>query len=169
MTMTPMQARCPAARPSQQAGVALVELALVLPLLILLAVLVTEAGRAFYQYNTVAKSLRDAVRFLAVQDPTIATTDPAKITQARNMVVFGVPNPATGAQALVPELSLANVPEANIRWTWTATTPRYRIVSVQVTGYKFRPLIANVFGLRLADAQGVMAFGPIAAHMRAPE
>lgn len=157
-------------RPARgQKGAALIELALVLPLLILLSVMVTEFGRAFYSYNTLAKSLRDAVRFLSVQDPSVASTDPTKITQARHMVVYGVPTPALDATPLLPGLSLANVPESNIAWTWTATTPRYRMVSIQVTGYNFQPLIGKAFGLSLVNEQGVLAFGPIAAHMRAPE
>ena len=167
-----MPAYLPAARLSpvrRQKGVALVELALVLPLLIILSVMVTEFGRAFYYYNTLAKSLRDAVRFLAVQDPSVASTDPARILQAQNMVVYGIPVPAMDAAPLVPGLSLANVPQSNIAWTWTATAPRYRMVSIQVTGYNFQPLIGRAFGVSLVNEQGVLAFGPIAAHMRAPE
>lgn len=157
-------------RPARrQKGAALIELALVLPLLILLSVMVTEFGRAFYYYNTLAKSLRDAVRFLSVQDPSAASAEPGVITRARNMVVYGVPTPALNASPLVPGLSLANVPESNIAWTWTATTPRYRMVSIEVTGYHFQPLIGQAFGVSLVNAQGVLAFGPIAAHMRAPE
>ena len=152
-----------------QKGAALIELALVLPLLILLSVMGTEFGRAFYYYNTLAKSLRDAVRFLSVQDPSAASTEPAVLTQARHMVVYGVPTPALDALPLVPGLSLSNVPESNIAWTWTDTTPRYRMVSIQITGYNFQPLIGRAFGLSLVNEQGVLAFGPMAAHMRAPE
>lgn len=148
---------------------ALVELALVLPLLILLAVAVTELGRAFFYYNTLAKSLRDAVRYLAVLDPGVVTSDPAKLTAARHMVVYGVPAPAPGARPQLPGLSLAHVPLEQIQWRWSASTPAIRTVSIRVTGYRFQPLIAQAFGLRLADAQGQIPFGDIAAHMRAPE
>ena len=154
-------------RSKLQAGVALVELALVLPLLILLSVMVTEFGRAFYQYNTITKSLRDAVRYLSMVDPEAAAIDPAKITQAINMVVYGTPSPAVDAKPVVPGLSTANVPATNVAWTWTSTTPRYRIVSIQVTGYAFEPLIGRAFGLQLTNQAGQIPFGPIAAHMRA--
>ncbi len=156
-------------RRARQSGVALVELALVLPLLIVLAVMVTEFGRAFLYYNTLAKSLRDAVRYLAVLDPGVATTDPAKLTVARHMVVYGVPQPAEGARPQVPGLNLTHVPVDNIQWSWSATTPAIRTVSIRITGYRFQPLIAQAFGLRLADAEGQIPFGEIAAHMRAPE
>ncbi|WP_438999322.1 TadE/TadG family type IV pilus assembly protein, partial [Variovorax beijingensis] len=48
----------------RQRGVALVELALITPLLLLLTFITTEFGRAMYEYNLVVKSTRDAVRYL---------------------------------------------------------------------------------------------------------
>lgn len=159
----------PSLHRSGQQGVALVELALVLPLLIVLSVLVTDFGRAFYQYNTLAKALRDAVRYLSVQDPAVVSTDTAKITAARNLVVYGMASPPANAQPLVPGLNLSHVPASNIAWTWTGTSPNYLMVSIRVSGFNFQPMIAQVFGLRLGNAQGVIPFGPMASHMRAPE
>src|SRR5439155_12216831 len=46
----------------QQRGVALVELALITPLLLLLTFITTEFGRPLYEYNLVVNSTRDAVR-----------------------------------------------------------------------------------------------------------
>ena len=54
---------------NKQNGVALVEFALILPLLLLLTFITTEFGRAVYQYNTITKSVRDAVRYLSTQTP----------------------------------------------------------------------------------------------------
>ncbi len=68
---------------STQKGVALVEFALVLPLLLLLTFLATEFGRAMYEYNALTKVARDAVRYLSVQMPG------TKITEARNLMVYG--------------------------------------------------------------------------------
>ena len=44
----------------KQNGAALVEYALVLPLLLLVTFVVTEYSRALYQYNILTKSVRDA-------------------------------------------------------------------------------------------------------------
>ena len=52
-----------------QRGVALVELALVLPLLLAVCFAITEFGRAIYTYDTLAKSARDAARYLTTQTP----------------------------------------------------------------------------------------------------
>lgn len=156
-------------RRNRQRGAALIELALVLPLLIVLSVLVSEFGRAFFQYHTLTKGVRDAVRFLAVQDPAVASTDPDVIATARNLLVYGQPRPGPNATPVVPGLNLDQVPASNIAWTWSTSSPSYRIVSVHITGHAFRPLWSSLFGLSLANAQGEIPFGTIAASMRAPE
>lgn len=151
----------------RQAGVALIELALALPLLLSLSVLVIELGRALHQYHTLTKSLRGAARALMVLDPASASLQPELIEAVRRQVVYGQPQPAADAPPLVPGLSLDNVPAGNIRWGWSDSTPRYPIVSIRITGYHFQPLLTQVFGLRFGDAQGRIAVAPIAAHMRA--
>ena len=146
----------------KQNGVALVEFALVLPLLLILTFITTEFGRALYQYNTIAKSLRDASRYLSAQDPSIATTDPTKITAAKNLVVYG--NPAGGTTPLVLGLSTSHVPTPT--WQFKGSAPAINAVTIKVTGYKFRPLLTGFFGLTFGDANGDIPFGDISATMR---
>ncbi|MDP9971289.1 TadE family protein [Variovorax paradoxus] len=146
----------------KQNGVALIEFALILPLLLILTFITTEFGRALYQYNTIAKSLRDASRYLSTQDPSIATTDPAKITIAKNLVVFG--NPVDNGSPLVLGLSTSQVPTPT--WQFKGSAPAINTVTIKVTGYKFRPLITGVFGLTFGDANGDIPFGDISATMR---
>ena len=45
-------------------GVAAVEMAVVLPLILLLLFVTAEIGRGFMQYNTLTKSVRDSARYL---------------------------------------------------------------------------------------------------------
>ena len=52
-------------KPSGQNGVAAVELAIVLPLLILLFTGMIEYGRLMWHYDALAKATRDAARYLA--------------------------------------------------------------------------------------------------------
>lgn len=148
-------------------GVALVEFALVLPLLLVVSLLVTELGRALYQYNTLTKAVRDAARYLSVHDPSIKTTNPALVLVARNLAVFGTPQPSTVTQPLALGLSLANVPDANITWATRGANPLINTVTIQITGYSFRPILSSVFGIPFGDAQGLIPFGPISATMRA--
>lgn len=52
-----------------QRGVAAVEAALLLVPLVVLALGIAEGGRVVYQYNTIAKATRDAVRYLSTVEP----------------------------------------------------------------------------------------------------
>lgn len=55
-------------KPGKQRGVAAVELALILPVMLILVFGITELGRALYQYNGLVKATRGAVRYLSQQD-----------------------------------------------------------------------------------------------------
>jgi len=139
----------------RQRGVELVELALILPFLLLLSMLVAEFGRALYEYNTVAKSVRDAVRYLSVQLPNTGCS------QAQNLVVYG--QTTAGSTPLAPGLNTGAV---SCSWQTSGTYPLINTVTVTVTGYRFRSMTASVFGLRLGDANGGLTLSNIAATMR---
>jgi Flp pilus assembly protein TadG len=86
-----------------QRGVAMIELAVCMTLLTTLAFGVTEFGRAIMVYDTLAKSARDATRFLTVRDPSAA----GNVADAKCMAVYGNPN-CTGTP-LAPGLTTAMV------------------------------------------------------------
>src|SRR5215813_7641057 len=65
-------------------GVQLLEVAIVLPILLLLFGAVAEFGRYFYEYTTVAKASRLGARYLAT-----AAVKPAEDANAKNLVVYG--------------------------------------------------------------------------------
>jgi len=133
-------------------GVALVEFALILPLLLVLTFITTEFGRALYEYNTVTKSVRDAVRYLSFQTPGSGTA------VARNLIVYGNPG-GTGAPLAIG-LSAANV--ATPIWQSTGTNPQIDVVTVRVTGYRFTPLISGFGGVNF----NAFTFSDITASMR---
>lgn len=139
---------------NRQNGVALVEFALVLPLLLVLSFIVTEYSRALYQYNTITKSVRDAARYLSIQTPG------TKNNEAKNLVVYG--NLTGVGSPLAIGLNLLQVP--NPAWQLAGTSPVINTVTVRVTGYTFRPLIASAFGLNF----GNIAYADISATMRGP-
>lgn len=139
---------------SRQKGVALIELALILPLLLLLAIVTTEYGRALYHYNAITKSMRDAVRYLSVQTPG------TKLVETRNLVVFG--NTTGTGSPLVPGLTVTHV--AAPVWQTVSTNPVINTVTVTVTGFTFQPMFASVFGV----AFGNVPYSDISATMRAP-
>lgn len=135
-----------------QKGVAVVELALLLPTLLLMMFIVTELGRALMQYNTVVKSVRDAARYLSIQLPG------TKQAEARNLVVYG--NTGGTGSALVPGLTTTLVQDPV--WQPAGADPVITTVTVEVSGYSFTPMVGSAFGIAL----GPFGYGPIRATMR---
>jgi len=84
------------------AGVQLVELAIVLPVLLMLFGAAAEFGRYFYEYTTLAKSSRAAARYLVT-----ATTDGTDDLAAKNLVVYG--NVAGTGTKILSGLDVSNV------------------------------------------------------------
>lgn len=83
-------------------GVSLVEVTIVLPIFLMLFAAVAEFGRYFYEYTTLAKSSRAAVRFLAT-----ACTNGADDLTASNLVVYG--NTTGSGSPLLTGLGTPNV------------------------------------------------------------
>lgn len=145
-------------RAQRQSGAVLVELALLLFPLLLLVFGITEFGRAVYQYNALAKAVRDGARYLSQYAPGDAT----RILEARSMVVCGR-TACDGATPLVPGMSLSFVQVRdrisdpatnNLQSTGRGTL---NLVRIEVSGFTFRS-IAPAF---VPD----QAFGPIRATM----
>lgn len=178
---------------NKQSGVAIVEFALVLPLLLILTFITTEFGRALYQYNILTKSVRDAARYLSTQpswksgDPdtnVISVVSGTSITigdvkqTAKNLVVFGKPNPilpdpnnpnpippvdnplVIGLTTPEGAIDPARVP--NPVWQLAGASPVINTVTVTITGYTFKPLIASAFGVNF----GNITYADISATMR---
>lgn len=141
---------------SRQHGVALIELALSIPLLLLLMFITTEFGRAIYQYNLLTKSVRDAVRYLAVQTPG------TNVLEGRNLAVFGKTAPTAADLPLAPGLTLSHV-QAPV-WQTAGSGPVINTVTITVAGYSFVPMFSSMFGLSI----GTVTFSNISATMRAP-
>ena len=141
--------------PSRQRGTAVIEFALSLPLLVLMSILVVELGRAMYQYNALAKSVRDAARYLSMQLPN------TQVAQAKNLVVFG--NPEGTGTPLLPGLDIAtHVPDPT--WQDAGTDPVIHTVTIQVSNYSFQSMFTSVFGVNFPALQ----FSDIRATMRSP-
>jgi hypothetical protein len=141
-----------------QHGVAVVEFALVLPLLVLLTFMTTEFGRALYQYNTLTKSARDAARYLSQQTPD----DPAAVATARNLVLYG--NPANTGTPVALGLTDSHV-QAPVWRIEEGSVPPISTVTVEIRNYTFRPLLASVFRVSFAPG-GVLTIPAIRATMR---
>jgi len=109
-------------------GTQLAELAIVLPILLMLFAGTAEFGRFFYQYTTLAKATRAATRYL-VTTGVNSTED----TRAKNILVYGNTN-GTGSPIL-NGLTTTNV--TITRAGGAVSVPQ--TITVRVTGYKFQP------------------------------
>jgi hypothetical protein len=94
---------------AKQQGLAVVEFAIVLPVIVLIALAVTELGRGLYQYNTLTKAVRDGARYLsdvAVVPPGIVDISPF-VSNTQNLVVYG--DVDGGSTPVLPGLSTGDV------------------------------------------------------------
>lgn len=140
--MRNMMTKPPTACLLSQRGLATLEFALCAPVLLLLMLATAEIGRVFFQYNSLNKQVRDAVRYAAT-NAGVGSTRVVNITTAvrdasRNLVVYG--NTAGTGVVLLPGLTTGNV-------TVGSTAAGY--VSI-TANYVYQPMVGGtlpVFGL----------------------
>ncbi len=116
----------PRATLRRQAGIAVVEFAIALPLLLLLLLATAEIGRMLSQYDTVTKGARDGARYLASNALTgttgVVVITPAVQTAVANLVTTG--NVAGGA-ALLPGFTAANVTASGLASGYVQVSASY--------------------------------------------
>ncbi|HEY0380255.1 MAG TPA: TadE family protein [Pyrinomonadaceae bacterium] len=113
----------------EERGAQLVELAIVLPIFLMLFGAAAEYGRYFYEYTTLDKAVRAGSRYLATA--AVNGTEDAK---AKNIVVYG--NEAGTGTPIVKGLT-----PANVVITRTGGVPVLpQTVTVQISGYKYQPV-----------------------------
>jgi hypothetical protein len=86
----------------RDSGAALAELAILVPFLVLLVAAVSEFGRFFEDYTTLAKATRSAARYLSTHQ-----FDTDEQNKAKNLVVCG--KLSCGSERLVQGIEAANV------------------------------------------------------------
>lgn len=124
-----------------EAGTQLAELAIVLPVMLVLFGATAEFGRFFYTYNTLTKSTRAGARYLTASNK--ATDNGAK-----SLVVYGTTD--DGASPLLSGLSTGNV-----QITREGPTGFPETVTVEISGYQYEPifdlgkLMGKSFSLRV--------------------
>lgn len=122
-------------------GVASVELAFLMIPLLLLTFGTTEFGRAIYQYNTLAKSTRDAARYLSAQ----SAGDAVDVATAQCLAVYG--NTDCTGTVLLPGLTASMVtvcdsvscPSTHLNQTTGSGV--LNLVTVTISGYQFTSLV----------------------------
>ncbi len=93
-----------------QRGIAVIEFALILPVLMVLLLATAEFGRAFYQYNTLTKAIRDGARHLSdnsLNGAGVIELGGTTSTAVKNLIVFG--NSAGSGDALLEGFSTSDI------------------------------------------------------------
>jgi Flp pilus assembly protein TadG len=140
----------------KEKGSAVVELAIVFPILLLLFVGTAELGRLFYTYTTLAKATKSGARYLSnSRDFTSsdAPTAAAALQNAQSLVVCGYED-CTGVPPIVPGLSTNNVKVTLFTQTEGSSLVRYvkvEIVSTEngaeVQGYRYKRGVFTLDGV----------------------
>jgi Flp pilus assembly protein TadG len=146
----------------KQGGVVAVEFAIVLIPMVLIVFGITELGRAFYQYNTLVKATRDAVRYKSF------TNQGVNEAEAKCLAVTGDHTNSNGSCAGTPLVEGLNTNMVTIGYLTAVPTGSSSINLVKVTindpsateKFQFVSLVNFV----IPD----ITFGPIGAVMRAP-
>ncbi len=98
----------------RQQGIAMMELVIVVPVLLLVLLGVSEMGRALFQYNTLSKAVRDSARYYSTE-----VFNSNNIAGAINLVKYG----QTGVGApLLPGAVNVSIPAPAIGATGTYVT-----------------------------------------------
>jgi len=116
-------------------GVQLVEVAIVLPILMMLFGAVAEFGRYFNEYSTAAKAARLGARFMCSKSLSGTINWQA---QAKNLVVYG--NTAGTGTPVLTGLSTANVDITYSGGSYSAGSGVPAKVTVTIVNYKHQPI-----------------------------
>src|SRR5688572_17773041 len=118
-------------------GIQLVELAIVLPVLLILFAATAEFGRFFYEYTTLSKAARNGTRYVAT-----GAVCPNVDAAAKNLVVYG--NTAGTGAPVIPGLAADNVRVVRKDSTGSEITAGVpQTVTIEITDFKYEPM----FGL----------------------
>jgi Flp pilus assembly protein TadG len=121
-------------------GIQLAELAIVLPVFVLLFAATAEFGRFFYEYTTLAKAARNGARYLVT-----AKIDCFEANQAKKLVVYG--NTAGTGSPVLDGLTTADVTVTPNDAACSGGSPGVpETITVQITGFQHQSLF-NLGGL----------------------
>jgi Flp pilus assembly protein TadG len=117
-------------------GVQLVEIAIVVPILLMMFAAVGEFGRYFYEYTTLAKAERVGARYMATKSIDSVATD--WITATKKLVVYG--NTAGTGTPVLPGLTINNVDVKFAGGTYNAGNGVPTTVTISIINYKHKSL-----------------------------
>ena len=122
----------------RERGAALLEFSIVASALLLALFGIVEFGRLLWTHNALKDAARRGTRYAIVRKD-----DTAGQTAVKNMVVYGDPAPAAGAQPILPGLTTANVVLDYQNYNGVQLSSR---ATVSITNYKFQFAVPMIGG-----------------------
>lgn len=131
-------------------GAILIELAIILPLLLVLALGFAEFGFAFYRLNTLNKLVEDGARYF--DDPLIAreggnpinpidtSSNNSNVTTAKNIVVYG--QTTVGTPIFPPPLTIVSLCATNC--TPAVPTDHFRLSATYTHSFMVGAILRNM-------------------------
>ncbi|MEA1988524.1 MAG: TadE/TadG family type IV pilus assembly protein [Pseudomonadota bacterium] len=141
-------------------GAAMIEFAIILPLLLLLFFGITELGRALYQQNALTQAVELGGRYMArvenavnTADCTANTTDNRwsdAVTRAKNLITCGVDSGCNAGDSVLPNITF----DADAFAVSSPTSPPACIITVKV-----KADFVSIFGDDLIPVPGFSVEG----------
>lgn len=127
---TTTRARLPRLFWRDERGTQFVELAIVLPVMLLLFAAVAEFGRFFYTYSTLAKAARAGARYTITRP-----LNTASLNEAKSLAVFGDPLAGCAGTPVLSGLQCANIDIQQ------STVNGVVVVTARVVNYQYQPVL----------------------------
>ncbi|MEN8133850.1 MAG: TadE family protein [Pseudomonadota bacterium] len=124
--------------PGLQRGLVVIELAITLPLVLLIMLATAEVGRAIYQYTTLTKAVEAGSRYYASTALDSSIPDVTKKITTENLIVFG--SPQAGATSVLPNFFVSNVTEIELGPLGTIPVDHVRVSA----NYDYAPFISGI-------------------------
>jgi Flp pilus assembly protein TadG len=130
----------PPEKARQRRGQALIEFALILPLVFLLAVNAVNFGGFIFAWITVAGAARDAADYMIVSSESAGAPTPATLAQVTALVTSDVASLLNRASVVVATCTNATSSSNGCTTLTDPEAPSYTLATVDVT-YTYKPLI----------------------------
>ena len=143
-----MRVRNGVRRLRREDGSSMIELAIVLPVLLILFAGSAELGRLFYTYTTLAKATKVGARYISTSKDATSTDPTTKsnaILIAQNLVVYGCPDRLIAPCATTPAIVAGLDPAINVDVQITSPDPNgIRYTTVAIKSYTYQKGVFNL-------------------------
>jgi hypothetical protein len=115
----------------------MIEMAIVMPIMLILFAVAGEMGRLYFMSTTLAKGTRLAARYLATTPLNTSANTLLYYTNAKNLAVYGKIAPGGNDKPIVSGLTASNV----LITTAGGIPIIPNFITVKITGVNFSPLL----------------------------